>query len=266
MLRTALQPRWLALLALLLVLLYAFGRLGLWQLSLAQQEEGTQVLQAQAAAPAVPLQSYLGPHRAFPPDGSGRAVRAEGVYVGADQFLVPQRYLQGREGYWVVTPLRTSADALLPVLRGWVAEPGQAGMPEAGPVTVTGTLAPGESPVPRAERVELPAGQLGSVDLAVLANTWDGELYNAFVFATDQRPQLSSSGVTKVPPPPLTRDGVDWRNLGYALQWWVFAGFAVYMYFRFLRDAAAADSRQDEDGAPPHTDEDAAAAPHTVAP
>ncbi len=239
MLRTALQPRWLVLLAVLLVLLYAFGRLGLWQLSLAKQEEGQQALQAQAAAPAVPLDGYLAPHSAFPRDGSGRAVSAEGVYVGADQFLVPQRYLQGREGYWVITPLRTSAGALLPVLRGWVAEPGQAGTPETGPVTVTGTLAPGESPVQRAERTELPAGQLGSVDLAVLANTWSGQLYNAFVFATDEQPSITNSEVTKVPPPSLIREGVDWRNLGYALQWWVFAGFAVYMYLRFLRDAAA---------------------------
>lgn len=258
MLRTALQPRWLALLALLVVLLYAFGRLGLWQLSLAQQEEGQQVLQAQAAAPAVPLQSYLDPHRAFPPDGSGRAVRAEGVYVGAEQFLVPQRYLQGREGYWVVTPLRTSGGALLPVLRGWVAEPGQTDQPGPGTVTVTGTLAPGESP---AQPDDLPAGQLGSVDLAVLANTWTGELYNAFVFATDEQPQLSSSDVTKVPPPPLTRDGVDWRNLGYALQWWVFAVFAVYMYLRFLREAAAPPRDDAQDAAA-----DAAATPHTVAP
>ncbi len=253
MLRTALHPRWLVLLVLLLVLLYAFTQLGLWQLRLAKQEEGQQALQAQAAAPAVPLEDYLASHSAFPRDGSGRAVSAEGVYVGADQFLVPQRYLQGREGYWVLTPLRTSAGALLPVLRGWVAEPGQAGAPQTGPVTVTGTLAPGESPAERAERAELPPGQLGSVDLAVLANTWSGELYNAFVFATDVQPPVTSE-VTTVPPPSLTREGVDWRNLGYALQWWVFAGFAVYMYLRFLRDAATARQR------------DEVATPHTVAP
>ncbi|MBA2695510.1 MAG: SURF1 family protein [Actinobacteria bacterium] len=251
MIRTALQPRWLALLALLLVLLYAFVRLGLWQLSLAQQEEGEDVvaLQAQAAEPAVPLEDYLSPHSAFPADGSGRPVRAQGVYVVADQFLVPQRYLEGEEGYWVVTPLQTSADALLPVLRGWVAEPGQADTPDPEPVTVTGTLAPAESPV---QGPELPPGQLGSVDLAALANTWSGELYNAFVFATDEQPSVTGNAVTKVPPPSLTREGVDWRNLGYALQWWVFAGFAVFMYLRFLSDAAAS-ARTDDDAAAPHT-------------
>lgn len=253
MIRTALQPRWLGLLGLLVVLLYAFGRLGLWQWSVADQQEGAQALQVQAAQPAVPLASYLRPHSAFPPQGSGRMVRAQGEYVGSDQFLVPQRYLSGRPGYWVMTPLRTSEGALLPVLRGWVADPAQADQPDPGPVTVTGTLAPGESPAPQAE---LPSGQLGSVDLGVLANTWSGELYNAFVFAVEEQPAVTGGTVAKVPPPPLTREGVDWRNVGYALQWWVFAGFAVYMYLRFLKVASV----------PPHTDDDVAVAPHTVAP
>ena len=53
---------------------------------------------------------------------------------------------------------------------------------------MSGTLAPGESSVASAS---LPPGQLGSVDLARLVNLWPGQLYNAFVFATDESPDAS---------------------------------------------------------------------------
>lgn len=237
MIRTALQPRWLGLLALLLVVLYTFGRLGLWQLQVAGDIADEELLAEQTSAPAVPLAELTDPFSAFPDDGSGRAVTVEGSYAADRQFLVPHRVLDGESGYWVMTPVRTEQGALVTVLRGWVAEPGRAGSPPPTPVTVTGTLAPGESP---ALYPSLPPGQLGSVDLAALANTWPEDLFNAFVFATDETPQLTSSEVVPVPPPALTGRGFDWGNLGYALQWWVFCGFAVYMYVRFLKEASAA--------------------------
>lgn len=36
-------------------------------------------------------------------------------------------------------------------------------------------------------------------------------------------------------------DGLDVRNLVYALQWWVFAAFGVWFWFRFLRDQRDAE-------------------------
>jgi surfeit locus 1 family protein len=234
--RTALQPRWLALLAVLLIVVYTFARLGLWQLAVAQDRAFEETLAAQAAQAEVPVEEVLKPFGAFPADASGRPVSATGRYDADLQFLVPDRLLEGRTGYWVMTPLRTEEDALLTVLRGWVASPDAADSPPATEVEVTGTLAPGESP---STRTDLSAGLLDSVDLAVLANQWEGDLYNAFVFATGEEPQVTATSVEPVPPPSLSDRGVDWGNLGYALQWWVFAGFAVYMYLRFLKEASA---------------------------
>lgn len=234
MIRTALQPRWLALLAVLVVVVYTFVRLGLWQLAVAQDRVFEDTLAAQAAQPEVPIAQVLEPFSPFPNDASGRPVQVDGSYDAQLQFLVPDRLLEGRDGYWVMTPLRTEQGDLLTVLRGWVADPAEADAPPGTPVSVTGTLAPGESPATEV----LPPGQLGSVDLAVLANTWEGDLYNAFVFATGEEPPLTSEAVEPVPPPLLSSRGVDWGNLGYALQWWVFAGFAVYMYLRFLKEAS----------------------------
>ncbi len=235
MLRTALQPRWLALLGVLLIVLYSFGRLGLWQMSLAQAAQ-IQTLTERADRDAAPLDDVITPQTAFPEGGVGRPVRASGVYIAEFQFTVPGRVLEGEDGWWVVTPLRTDQGALLPVLRGWVAQPSLAGNPDAAQRTVTGTLAPGETPAPGPD---LPPGQLGAIDLAVLANVWPGDLYNGYVFASDQDPPVSAGEVTPVPTPSLAPDGIDWRNFGYAIQWWVFAAFALYMYARFLKQAAA---------------------------
>ncbi len=237
MLRLALQPRWLVLLALLVAILISFGQLGLWQLSRAQDRDTQEMLQAAAQRETEPLADVLEPSQPFPDDGSNYPVEVTGQYDPELQFLVPERVLDGAQGWWVVTGLRTADGALLPVLRGWVDDPAAAGIPDSGVRTVAGTLAPGESA--NADQGDPAPGELGSINLATLANAWPPEaLYNAFIFATDEQPPVQAGDVVPVPPPSLTSSGIEWRNLGYALQWWVFAGFAAYMYYRFLREAA----------------------------
>ncbi len=235
-LRTALLPRWLVLLAILIAILIAFTQLGLWQISRANSADEQEALRTQEQLAPVPLASVTAPHAPFPADGSNLPVEVSGSYEPSLQFVVPNRVLNAEQGWWVVTGLRTDDGALLPVLRGWVSDPLQAGTPDAGRRVVQGTLAPSESAVPDADGTPLASGELASIELATLANTWSGDLYNAFIFATDEQPPVAGD-VVPVPPPSLGGESLDWRNLGYALQWWVFAGFAVYMYWRFLRDA-----------------------------
>ena len=31
----------------------------------------------------------------------------------------------------------------------------------------------------------------------------------------------------------------DWQNYGYAFQWWLFGGFAVFLWWRWCRDEMA---------------------------
>lgn len=251
MIRTALKPTWLLLLALLVVILVSFYQLGMWQLGVSSNEASREHAQAQAARPTEPLGQVMAPQQAFPQDGAGLSVRARGTYVAELQFLVPDRLLQGREGYWVVTPLRTSGDApagLLPVVRGFVADPASADAPASTPVTLVGTLAPAESPVSG----DLPEGQRGAIDTADLVNDWTDPVYNGFLFLVDEAPGLTASSVERVPPPVFGESGIVWRNFGYGIQWFVFAAFACYMYYRFLKDAterdrsAAAPTRQGE--------------------
>jgi len=217
---------------------------GLWQMRVAHDDARQEALDAAQARPVAALTSTMQPHAAFPPDGSGQRVRASGVYDAGQQVLVVDRRLDGAEGYWVVTPLTvTATGARLPVVRGFVRAPADAKAPVVtGEVSVEGSLAPSESP--REPLRPLGPGQLASVDVARLVNMWDGEIYNAFVFAASETPDAtgagpngaSASGTIERVPPPVLPSGFTLRNFAYAVQWWVFAIFAMWMWWKMVRD------------------------------
>lgn len=265
MIRTALRPGWLALLALLVGIVVAFYQLGMWQIGVSSNEASREHAAAQAARPTEPLAQVTGPQEAFPADGAGLSVTTEGEYAVEHQFLVPGRVLEGEPGYWVVTPLRTDdpgGPALLPVVRGFVSDPAEVDRPQAGTVRVTGTLAPSESPGEAVDLGPLPEGQRATIDTADLVNVWadEGAVYNAFVFLVEEDPATTAASVERIPPPVFGDSGIVWRNFGYGLQWFVFAAFAVYMYLRFLRQAARDAQEGDGTGeGAPHTSPSTAA-------
>jgi cytochrome oxidase assembly protein ShyY1 len=122
-LRTALQPRWLALLGAVVVIAVAFTWLGSWQLGVARDRGAEKARREIAARPPIALDQVLQPQQPFPTAGDGRAVVAHGTYDPARQVLVAHRLQHGRDGWWVVAALRTDAGGWLPAVRGWVASP-----------------------------------------------------------------------------------------------------------------------------------------------
>lgn len=264
MLRTALKPKWLALLALVVLIIIAFVQLGRWQLGVAQDKARAEEMAKAREQPPVAVGTLLTPHTPFPVGANARLAIVTGTYAEG-QVLVPGRLLQGREGYWLLTPLRESATgAILPVVRGWLpAAGGLPAMPDppTGQITVVASLAPGESP----SAESYPAGQLGSVDLARLVNVWPGEIYNAFGFAQREAPAADPQaadrpGALERIPPPRPDTGLKGRNAAYALQWWVFAAFAFFLWIKMVQQ----DARQRRDrtlpapppgGAPTRTQE-----------
>lgn len=240
MLRTVFTPRWLGLLALVVAVMISFGFLGLWQLDVARDRAHQEQAAKVEALPVADVATILDPHAVMSADSVGRKVTVTGTYDASTQVLVAGRRLGERQGYWVLTPLVVEASgARLPVLRGFVTDPAAASAPPGGRLTVRGVLSPPES-APN-DVVTLPPGQIPSVDLAALVNVWPGDLYNAMVFASgEQRADGSaagaSAGLSRIPPPDAGSRGVQWRNLAYALQWWLFAGFALYMWWRMVRE------------------------------
>jgi len=234
-LRTARSPRMLLVLALLLIVAAVCARLGMWQLERAQLR-GEAAAEERAAELAEqepdPLEAVLSPQSSFRGDLVGRPVVVTGTF-GADELLVPGRVLDDEVGYLVLTPLTTDDDAVLAVVRGWVAA---ASLPPApsGPVRVTGYLQAGE-----AAGDAVPDGQIDAVSPAELVNRWGGPIYSGYVVASEVEPP--QTGPSLLPPPTAQGTGANLQNLAYALQWWIFGGFAVALWVRMVRDAARDD-------------------------
>ncbi|SNV19544.1 Uncharacterized conserved protein [Dermatophilus congolensis] len=247
MLRTALKPKWLGLLLLVLLVVVSFTWLGFWQLDVAQAKQQREAAEYARSQPYAPINSLLPPHHPLTQQLVGRKVTATGAYVPEHQLIVTPRLNNGQAGAWVMTPLNTG-DAYVPVVRGWVRDPAHVQPPPTGTVTVTGVLAPPESAP--SEPTLLPSGQVATIDLAHLVNTWNTQTYSAFVItATETTPgpdgkatPITSWRPETIPAPQPDTGGIQWRNLAYALQWWFFAAFAVYMWIRMVRDDAATDA------------------------
>ncbi|MER8188099.1 SURF1 family protein [Kitasatospora sp. NPDC094015] len=254
MYRFLLTPRWLGGTAVGLVAIVVCLLLGSWQLGRFEDRLGTHrelagSATAAAAAPAAPLDSVLaGAQARVSTETVGRTVRVTGEYDTAHQLLVPDRTVDGRAGYYVLTPLRTPDGRAVAVVRGWAAgQPGSApAVPAApgGPVGVTGRLqAPENAGSGGAVAGGLPTGQLGTIGPATLLNVLPYPVYDGWL-AADEPP----AGLAAVPTvQPQGGGGLSLRafqNLGYTLEWFVFAGFVVFMWFRLVRrEAEAAEDR-----------------------
>src|SRR5450631_4721011 len=128
--------------------MFVFGVLGLWQLNVARDRGRAEQVSAAPTRAVADLATVLTPYGPFPVDGTGRRITATGRYDGSGQVLVTPRRLRGEAGYWVVTPFVVrSSGARIAVVRGFVTDPARAVAPSANTqVTLSGTLAPGESP------------------------------------------------------------------------------------------------------------------------
>ncbi|NLJ53905.1 MAG: SURF1 family protein [Intrasporangiaceae bacterium] len=251
MIRTALRPKWLGALLLAVVFAVICGLLGNWQLREARAEARAQEIERAAAMPIQPLTEVVQPQSAFPPDGSTRRITATGAYDADGQVLIADRRLDGELGYWVVTPLVVQeTGASLPVLRGFVTAIEDAPAPPEGGVDIGGGLAPGESPMSEAD---LPDGVFRSIDMSLLINRWDTAVYNAFVFLTDESQDgkpVALDGIERVPPPTGDSAQLNLKNAMYALQWWVFAAFGFFLWWRTVRQAHLEETQPDGDSAP----------------
>lgn len=258
-LEVARQPRMIGLLLVFLLAALVCGRLGAWQLDRAY-ERAELAAQQEAAEAAAAGPSWLGevlaPQEGFPGELVGREVRATGRFEPEGSLLVPGRALEGRTGYLVLTPFRLADDGtggdtwadlsgapVLAVVQGWVEQPADADAlaRPTGEVTLTGWLQVGEATSGAATVVD---GQTPEIALSALVNEWGGPIYTGYLVATAGPGSPADGGGAALPRP--TIDGgtdANLQNIFYALQWWVFGGFAVLLWVRLVRDEMAGGRR-----------------------
>jgi cytochrome oxidase assembly protein ShyY1 len=240
-LRTALRPRWLALLLVVLVAATGMALLGQWQLNRARERSRGPAEQAERAreqAVPRPLPQVLAPRQTFPKNGINTRVSVTGSWESSRRLLVSGRELHGRKGFWVLIPLRLADGSAVPVVRGWVptASDPAAVAPVGDRVQVIGLLQPSEPPSQRApgQTSGLPADQVERVAAPELVNRWPYPLITGFVVQQSQTP---ATGPLPTPvPAPSIDAGLDLQNLSYAVQWWIFAGLGLFFWWRLVRD------------------------------
>lgn len=252
------QPRMIVLLIVFLAAAGVCARLGIWQIDRAQ--ERGELAEKQAAIEAAEegpegLGTLLPPQTSFAGALVGRTAWVEGTYEDG-QYLVPDRVLDGESGYLVLTPLRVSDDGtdgaswadlsgppVLAVVRGWVpagTDPDDPALDApTGTVRLTGYLQSGEA----AADATYPEGEIGAVSTAELANVWGPPIYSGYLVERSSDPAEISpddGGPQPLPRPTISGgEGLDLRNAFYALQWFVFGGFAVLLWTRLVRDEAS---------------------------
>ncbi|MEU8351398.1 SURF1 family protein [Streptomyces sp. NPDC048845] len=237
MYRFLLTPRWwginvFAALAIPFCLFMGSWQLGRFEERVDSHEEQQRTAVAEARKAAEPLTELLPVTK----ETSGRLATATGRYD--TQLLVPDRRLDDRNGFYVLTLLRTGDGPALPVVRGWLpgdARTADAPAPPPGEVTVTGALqAPENQGTPGARPGGgLPEGQVGMISAASLVNIVPYDVHSAWVTLSD-----GDAGLRSVPPAAAEGSGLDlkaFQNLGYTAEWFVFAGFVLFMWFRLFR-------------------------------
>jgi surfeit locus 1 family protein len=200
--------------------------MGYWQLEV-YHNQGQEAAARRASAPPVPLSSVARAGAAVE-DGYGRSVTFEGTYDPALQLLVP---VEGKtDQFRILSGLRQADGSLVAVVRGVVFETATTPAPPSGLVHQVGVMLPSEEDVPEAA---LSSGQMASVRLPALAQQWPGPLIDGFV-------TLSSADAAKQRLAPaewqLPEARGRLRNGAYAMQWWLFAAFTLFMAFRIARD------------------------------
>ncbi|MBB4784356.1 SURF1 family protein [Streptomyces rapamycinicus] len=284
MYRFLLTPRWWVINVFTLLAIPVCLFMGSWQLSRFETRVNTHNQQQDEASAARKAAARpLGDLLPVTAKTSGERATATGRYDTAHQLLVPDRRLDGRDGFYVLTLLRVDEvkdgakdevkdgakdgakdggkdgargegegkDAAgggakaLPVVRGWL--PGDADdpavtakvpAPPSGEVTVTGALQASEHQGGDGVSASggLPRGQLGMISAASLVNLVPYQVYDAWVTSAE-----APGALKPVPPTAAEGTGLDikaFQNLGYTGEWFVFAGFVVFMWFRLFRREA----------------------------
>ncbi|MFL6024727.1 MAG: SURF1 family protein [Marmoricola sp.] len=244
---TLLRPRyWPGHLAMILSVAIAVG-LGMWQLDAWQTRRADAARDISHYKP-VALATVMTGDSPFPGRSLGRPVTFTGTWMGSSTLYVDNRYQGDQRGYWVVTPVRVDGSrSAIPVVRGWSRK--HSGPNPSGHVAITGWLqaSEGSGPIdlhPDDDVIEM-------MRIASIVQHVPADLYSGYVVARDLAPSSAADGLSSVSAAavPSVSGFTALRNFLYALEWWIFGAFAIFVWYRWCVDTLN----------PPEPDEEAEA-------
>jgi cytochrome oxidase assembly protein ShyY1 len=220
--------------------------LGLWQYGAWQAHRDAQAADLTDATP-VPLTDVMGPDDPFPGTKVGQPVTVAGTWVPGGTVYVSGRERDGQDGYWVVTPVAVGGpgDAALPVVRGWVAHPGDAPAPPTGTTELTAWLQPPEG---TGQPDDDPTDDvLPQLRIADVIQHVDQDLYGAYGVAEQPEPGLERADLAQLPDVGAL---TSIRNLLYAIEWWFFGAFAAFIWWRWLTEVPEPEPEEQPEDTP----------------
>ena len=119
---------------------------------------------------------------------------------------------------------------------GWAGDEEAASAAESAALALgpewSGRYLPTESP----QQSDFEAGERSALAVADLVNDWldfDGAVYGGFVVSAE-----APAGLDPIVADAPQRTAVlNWLNVFYAIEWALFAGFAIYLWYRLVCDA-----------------------------
>ncbi len=220
----------------------ACGALGWWQWTRSHVKA-----EIVAPDPVVPIADVLAPASSAGA-AIGRRVSVAGTWADVDAVLVTGREVDGTPAVVLVRALIVDADltgtgesATLPVVVGWRPAADATVPDDVGHVALTGYFRAPEEARPAPDPAPAPPGTRWSTTISPseLAQFWPAPMYSAPLASFE-----GSASWAALPPPPPQRD-LDFRSLAYALEWWAFGGFALFVAARLMRDNGRTSARKE---------------------
>ncbi len=265
MLRTALKPRWIGFFLLTLVVATIFVLLTQWQFDQSTSDQPRS--HAETETP-VPLTEHFDPGVPMMGDETDQMVTFSGQLDPETSVQVESRVHDGELGLWLVSNATVDGapeDYGIPVAWGWIPEEidvggeeltelfaSSVGVSSDTVLEVEGRLIPGEGPTPNTNHFINPT-RTQMLASAELVNLWNTDLYAGYVVAesfTANGTEYVVTGETGVEgletQPQPEESEVAWLNIFYAVEWFIFAVFSLYLWWRFVRDDYLKDQREAE--------------------
>lgn len=225
------RPKWIAALIGALAVAAVFAALGQWQW---ERSFANVNVPTRDTENPVALTDVATPQSTITTDASGRMVLAECDVVADDDLWVSDRVLPQGRGDWLIRHCRTPEGHSLALAVGWLSadDPQERSLSLPVPTgrEYVGRYVPTESP----QSSDFDRGERSAISVAELINLWGnpGPVYGGYLVTSDAPAGLSV--ISTEPPPP---DGeLNWLNLFYAAEWAIFALFALYLWYRLVRD------------------------------
>lgn len=254
MIQMMLRPKWIGALLLTIAVAAVFAGLAQWQIGRAVEEAFVEQAPTETVRELAPLAE---PGVATEQSLTGSRVEVRASYVPGDTVYAQGRLrVSGTDsiGVWTIGHFVTDEGIDIPVVLGWsedlpVATRAVTAFEDSAKssdaTVVIGRFLPSEAPtVPD-------AGQdvyyTSWVAVGELINRWQSVAPNGtyFGYIISESP---IDGLQPIETPAPERQAqLNALNVFYAIEWVVFAGFAIYIWYRLVRDAY----EREQDAAPP---------------